>query len=485
MPTGAFQVEVKEGKEIISYCNKAFAEMFGYTPTEIIDRMDATEFHANPTATEKFERALNEKDKEGQPLLDYRLRSKKKSGELFTVELDTHLLKDKNGKIIGRQGTVRDATIQIQLQEIIRRKDDVQRFSHKFMAPIMSIRNTANVFISEVGQLMKFGLCGDEYVYGVEMKCNTYNIYKEIVCISKDILNALNELIEVKKGDRKIIQKLILFKSKLERYTRKAKLEKIIELREVNRNIENYLKFVSDKISNKESSIIVDKVYVSLRRINYFYLLYLSQIITDTSKMALADVENLRSLLLRWDNVRKEEAYEFSLRNIYDCIEEVVDIYRMEAMSKGIRFQISESRNFVRLLEISKDNILILFHNLIHNAVKYSFKRKHAFISIKLNYLPEEKSDEIIIENYGVGVLNKENEKVFEYGYRGELSHDMNRTGSGIGLPEAKEIVKKHGGNITIYSEPMAEDGRSVDQNTPHLTKVRITLPIHHYKEVK
>jgi signal transduction histidine kinase len=86
----------------------------------------------------------------------------------------------------------------------------------------------------------------------------------------------------------------------------------------------------------------------------------------------------------------------------------------------------------------------------------------------------------IEIENYGVGILPEEITSgiIFEYGYRGKLSYDWNRTGSGIGLSEALKIAKKHGGNIWITSRPVAAP--KGDEKIPYLTRVKIRLPRYH-----
>lgn len=60
------------------------------------------------------------------------------------------------------------------------------------------------------------------------------------------------------------------------------------------------------------------------------------------------------------------------------------------------------------------------------------------------------------------------NDKIFEYGYRGKLSADRHRTGSGMGLSEVKKIIKKHNGKVKIMSDP---------KGSAYKTVVKVFLP--------
>lgn len=84
---------------------------------------------------------------------------------------------------------------------------------------------------------------------------------------------------------------------------------------------------------------------------------------------------------------------------------------------------------------------------LLDNAIKYS----NEAIDIKL----EETSDiaVVTVRDQGVGIPPHEMPQLFNRLYRGESAQE-DCTGSGIGLSIASEIVKRHGGDIRIESEP-------------------------------
>jgi signal transduction histidine kinase len=127
------------------------------------------------------------------------------------------------------------------------------------------------------------------------------------------------------------------------------------------------------------------------------------------------------------------------------------------------------------------------FSNLMHNAIKYSWHRdperaKPAWVSIRTKV--KEQKVYIEFENWGVPIKREEieKEKVFELGYRGEMSKDRGRLGTGIGLTDARRVAESHGGCIEIDSHPAYRNITNEKQenyyNQPFLTRVTMVLPL-------
>jgi signal transduction histidine kinase len=82
--------------------------------------------------------------------------------------------------------------------------------------------------------------------------------------------------------------------------------------------------------------------------------------------------------------------------------------------------------------------------NLVDNAVNYGE-------SAKVRLLPEEGRMVVIeIEDEGPGIGPAEMERVFEPFHRGEPSRNRETGGVGLGLPIARNILRAHGGDITL-----------------------------------
>ncbi|MEM9857848.1 MAG: PAS domain S-box protein [Bacteroidota bacterium] len=91
--------------------------------------------------------------------------------------------------------------------------------------------------------------------------------------------------------------------------------------------------------------------------------------------------------------------------------------------------------------------LMIIFKNLIGNAIKYYDSRKESFLSIDINKNSDEAK--IVIEDNGVGIRKEHLESIFDMFYRGNESSD----GSGLGLYIVKETIDKLGGSISISSD--------------------------------
>ncbi len=176
-------------------------------------------------------------------------------------------------------------------------------------------------------------------------------------------------------------------------------------------------------------------------------------------------------------NIRGEDylgEYQFKLYPIGHIIEESIRLYKGEADPRGIDLQVflkSPSK-----LEVSRDHLQYAFNNLIHNAIKYSFRgSRDRYRYIVIEGQPEGKNYKISIENYGVGILAEERDRIFDDGYQGKLTQGEQRTGSGKGLYFAKQVIITHNGELKATSTPIGDSKRLPKQ--PHHNRFILYLP--------
>ena len=195
-------------------------------------------------------------------------------------------------------------------------------------------------------------------------------------------------------------------------------------------------------------------------------------VLQETIKLSFIVENILRSLI----EERDEYKHKFSNVNIYPIIKDTVDLFRKQAKRKGIIINNPVETNVpTSYVEMVEPHIKQVFFNLMHNAVKYSYtstKDRERYITV--NCTSYRNFYCVEISNYGIGVMPDELTKIFEPGYRGKLTRDRQRTGSGFGLSTAKSLIEKiHHGKIEVESEQTGF-GQEID---PYKTTVKCCIP--------
>ena len=98
-------------------------------------------------------------------------------------------------------------------------------------------------------------------------------------------------------------------------------------------------------------------------------------------------------------------------------------------------------------LDGRKNLIRRCFNNLIDNSIKYS---SNILISLKKSA----NSIIIIIDDDGPGIPKNERENVFKPFYKIDKSRSDSKSSVGLGLSIASDIIRSHGGNISLETSP-------------------------------
>lgn len=204
-------------------------------------------------------------------------------------------------------------------------------------------------------------------------------------------------------------------------------------------------------------------------------------ILDEMQKLAII-AENMRSSLIG----AKSEPYEFSSHSTLVLLKDAIRLFEREAKKKGVYIRTSPDLEDYRAfpnIEISYPHMKTAIHNIIHNAVKYSYSSAqgdlYVNVACKTEKEPNGRYFVISVENLGTGILPNEidDKLIFEPGYRGRLSADKHRTGSGLGLSEVQKVIDAHRGRIEVHSKPGKHDA--------YKTTVRVHLPYRHFETSK
>ena len=140
--------------------------------------------------------------------------------------------------------------------------------------------------------------------------------------------------------------------------------------------------------------------------------------------------------------------YKKSFMDIGKLCEDVVQLYNEELSRKDIKF------NFIKPDVLpgamaDPEKIRIVFRNIFENAIKYTPKGEEITVSIK-NF---DNELEISISDTGMGIPEKQQDRIFTKFFRGANIMRMETQGTGLGLFIAKNIVEAHKGRIWFESE--------------------------------
>jgi len=97
-----------------------------------------------------------------------------------------------------------------------------------------------------------------------------------------------------------------------------------------------------------------------------------------------------------------------------------------------------------------QDRLTQVMANLLSNAVKYSPKGGEIVVSSRR----EGNTVRVSVRDSGVGIPAHALDRVFERYARLEEESTRNVSGTGLGLPIVKEIIRLHGGRVWVESEP-------------------------------
>lgn len=140
--------------------------------------------------------------------------------------------------------------------------------------------------------------------------------------------------------------------------------------------------------------------------------------------------------------------YDFAAGDLEALIESVIFDFEGEAHEKGIEFIHLKPKEKIPALKFDQDKIRAVLQNLIDNALKYSDRGDHIFVSTKM----DGKAVEISIKDTGIGISQEQQKNIFEKFFRAENARKKEVMGSGLGLYTVKTIVEKHGGRLWFES---------------------------------
>jgi len=136
--------------------------------------------------------------------------------------------------------------------------------------------------------------------------------------------------------------------------------------------------------------------------------------------------------------------------NIHEMLDEVADRFSFQMRKKAIKAHIRVEKG-LQSSWLDRDQIDQVLDNLISNAIKYTLDG--GTIELAASKKDQGALLAISVKDTGMGIPKKDLERIFDRFYRVDKARSRNMGGTGLGLSIAREIVKAHGGTISLQSE--------------------------------
>jgi len=249
--------------------------------------------------------------------------------------------------------------------------------------------------------------------------------------------------------------------------------QEVIFIESVVLMMKNHLERISliEKINSASSakSAFISAMSHELRTplnaiIGYSQYLITYEEMSDEQVDSIAKVETAAYHLLNIINdildIAKIEAGKIEKKientNIYDQLEEAMDITQALVEDKGLRFIIDIET--IKELKILSDKKIFkqIIINLISNAIKFT---DDGYISIAA--LLSKNTLEIKVQDTGVGISSEDLSRVFDEFTQLENAKNAKNKGSGLGLSLCKHLSQEIGATISISSNGLGQ-GSSV-----------------------
>lgn len=167
--------------------------------------------------------------------------------------------------------------------------------------------------------------------------------------------------------------------------------------------------------------------------------------IKDISKKTLSEALRMNSILSDMLNLSSLEVEKTSSKEMLNLKEIVIDV------STALNVRCLEQNVTLNLdlddviINANQQEMMELVRNLIDNAIKYNKPNGSVDVTLKEKYLQ--------VSDSGIGIDNKDIERIFERFYRVDKARSRKTGGTGLGLSIVKHICLNNGFKINVKSQ--------------------------------
>lgn len=474
VPVALSVIRHEAEKDVIEDCNEQFLALFDFPfsdPTQARG-FDVRRLYASLAEDARFKRALDTAARQGRPLVRHRLKVITLTCEEKTIEISSQPLTDSDGKVVGRTGAMYDITQEAEL------RDRLDELTYDF-GSVLHNYTTTLLMVQLSSEPLIRSLAPDPFPHNSEVTPEQAS--DAVVTPASRLAEALGQLLDLSKEKGRapalpdkewkrlgeLLAMLRCYKEEVSEIDVRpvVLVEAALEIFEVCGPLMESHRFSREGVGTLRSA-----AQNLLRVTNLISLHQMRDAVLEMDHQ----VRSLRDFVTT--NAREPEEKEVC--EIGALIRQSRSNLDHYASSRRVKFKLELQEAKVRVV---RREVLRALTNLVHNAIKYSWSHnnsKSPWITIRTSVA----NDQVYIEfkNWGVPIKTEEIEQelIFKIGYRGQLSGDRGRVGTGIGLADARRIVRAHRGDLEVTSQPAVASRAVDDYSNPFITTVTIRLPL-------
>lgn len=449
---------IDEESKIIDL-NEVACVLFGYTREELLEINISKLVPPDEVEMQLEDVELIRRNKSAQ----LSRKIKRKDGSFVEIEVSSRSM---DGK--GFFAIIYDVTERKNAEEILKKSEEKYRYLFDNNPAYIIIWDLATLEVLEINNavLSKYGFSKDEWTkmsvldYRPEEEYSKIKEFAQYMLVNDEPIVTRNWKHYKKNGEEMIMEiashkidynnrKAILslandvtdskvFENELIRYNAELKktnteLDRFVysashDLRAPLKSMLGLIYITSDDIKENEN---LDNVSLILERL-------------DLLNQSVSKLDNFIEDILNYSrNARLESIYEEI--DIEDLVNEVKKHPKFaDEKPLDFNFRVNSKQQFVS----DYQKLKVVLNNVISNAFKYSDATKeNSFVNII--FTADTNKATIIVEDNGIGIGEKDRQKIFDMFYRSSIMS----TGSGLGLYIVKEVIEKLGGTISVESE--------------------------------
>ena len=443
--------------------NKAFKRIFGFDTNQDMDGVKIPDFWLNPKQRSKYLDILMNKGF----VRNYLVGIKIINGEQITVSVNSHLVKDENGKVVRIEGTFTDITEQKQAEDELRESEERYRTLTENIGEGVCFINEEEIFVFAnpsaerifgVGEGELPGLCLTNFLFeeNIEIIKNETqkrfqgesSVYEHEIVLKdgskKNVLITATPSFD----DNKFIGTFALFRDITKRKQDEEEIKrKNEELHLLNAEKDKFFSIIAHDLKSPFNS------FLGLTQIMAEELptMTLEQIqkIALTMRKSATNLYGLLEDLLEWSQVKREvTTFEPESLLLMPKISESLALYLEAVKSKKIDISYDISENLTVFADGNMFESIV--RNLASNAIKFTPQEGKITITAKSlddNWI------EISVKDAGIGMNQEMVKNLFKLDADTSRKGTNNEPSTGLGLIICKEFVEKHGGKLLVESE--------------------------------